>query len=236
VKARGEAAAPVLVVGLTGNAGSGKSSVTQLWKERGVEVVDADELAREMVATDPALRRGLALEFGDEILEPSSGGRVGALKRRELARRAFANPERTRALNELVHPPLIGLLRRRLQEARRRAARGAAGLVVVDGALIFELGVEDLCDVVVLVTAPLETRLERLRARGLDEGTIRGLVESQIPDADKIGRAHQVLVNDDSLAVLRSRALDLLARIATGAGERDARPRQADGSARLPDG
>ena len=228
--------ARVRIVGLTGNAGSGKSSVAQLWAERGVELVDADELAREIVDTHPALRRSLALEFGDEILQPSSGGRVGALKRRELARRAFANPERTRALNELVHPPLIELLRRRLREARRRASRRSAHLVAVDAALIFELGVEELFDVIVLVTAPLEIRLERLRARGLDEATVRGLVGSQIPDADKIGRAHHVLVNDASLEALRPRALDLLARIAAGAGERGARKRPGDASARLTDG
>jgi dephospho-CoA kinase len=159
---------------------------------------------------------------------------VGALDRRELARRAFADPERTRALNAIIHPPLIELLRRRLRDARRRAARGGVGLVAVDAALIFELGVEDLFDVVVLVTAPLETRHARLRARGLDEATIRGLVESQVPDADKIGRAHHVLVNDAALDALRTEASDLLARLATGAAETDARPRPGGTSARSP--
>jgi dephospho-CoA kinase len=215
----------VLTIGLTGNAGSGKSSVARVWAERGIEIVDADELAREVVDVDPALRQALALEFGREVLESSSATSVGALRRRELARRAFADPERTRALNAIVHPPLIALLRTRLQAARRRAARGGGGLVAVDAALIFELGVEDLFDVVVLVTAPRETRLGRLRARGLDEATVQGLVGSQIPDADKVARAHHVLVNDASLDALRAEASDLLARIATGAAGEGARPR-----------
>ena len=73
----GPARAPaVLTVGLTGNAGSGKSTVARVWEERGVEVIDADELAREIVDTNPELRRRLAVEFGDEILEPPAGAQV----------------------------------------------------------------------------------------------------------------------------------------------------------------
>ena len=106
--------------------------------------------------------------------------------------------------------------------------------MAVDAALIFDLGVEALFDVVVLVTAPLETRLARLRARGLAEATIRGLVESQVPEADKIGRAHHVLVNDASLDALRAEASDLLARLATGAARTDAGPRPGGTSARSP--
>jgi dephospho-CoA kinase len=225
----------VLKVGLTGNAGSGKSTVARIWGERGVEVIDADELAREVVDTSPELRRRLALEFGDEILEPAPGAQVGALKRQELARRAFASPERTRALNRLVHPPLIELLRRRLRDAGGTRARAGSRLVAADAALIFELGVEDLFDVIVLVMAPLDVRLERLRARGLDDATIQGLVGRQIPDADKVGRAHHVLVNDTSLEALRSRARDLLARIATSAAILGAQARDGGAPASLPD-
>ncbi len=232
----GQSRAPdVLTVGLTGNAGSGKSAVARIWHARGVEVIDADELAREVVDTDPGLRERLALEFGDEILELRAGAEVGALKRRELARRAFANPERTRALNRLVHPPLIELLRGRLCDARRRAAQAGIGLVAVDAALIFEVGVEELFDVIVLVTAPFDARFERLRARGLDDTTIQGLVDRQIPDADAIARAHHVLVNDTSLEALRTKALDLLARIASSGASIQANARDGGASASLSD-
>jgi dephospho-CoA kinase len=170
---------------------------------------------------------------------------MGRLRRQELARRAFASPERTAALNRLIHPPLVALFRSRLEAARARAAqripaggsagrsfgpeapgnmpsvalqdgaRVAIGLVAVDAALIFEVGMEDLFDVIVLVTAPLESRIARLRARGLDDATIQGLVERQIPDAEKIARADHVLVNDASLDDLRRGALALLARISS---------------------
>ncbi|MBA2566053.1 MAG: dephospho-CoA kinase, partial [Gemmatimonadetes bacterium] len=85
----------MLTVGLTGNAGSGKSTVAALWRAHGVEVIDADLLARELVDADRDLRRRLALEFGDNVLEPSAGAETGALRRDELARCAFASPART---------------------------------------------------------------------------------------------------------------------------------------------
>jgi dephospho-CoA kinase len=244
----------VLTVGITGSAGSGKSTVARIWHEQGVEVVDADELAREVVDRNPGLRQQLAIEFGDDVLEPSAGADVGRLRRQELARRAFESPERTRALNRLVHPPLLQLFRQRLHEAHRRAAlrarsgeaaewsrtaagdsaadafpgkpasaahrrsrerapAGRVGLVAVDAALIFELGVEELFDEIVVVTAPLDVRVARLRARGLDDATLQGLAGRQIPDAEKIGLADHVLVNDASMDHLRAKALDLLARI-----------------------
>lgn len=218
-------AVPVVTVGVTGNVGSGKSTVASIWREHGAVVIDADALARELMESDRGLRRTLAIEFGDQILEPSASADVGALRRQELARRAFADPERTQALNRIVHPPLLWLLGRRLVEARRRAARspvlppdGVAaqiGMVVVDAALIFEVGAEGRFDVTVLVTAPLQARLQRLRARGLDEDLIQGLLGSQMPDEEKLGRADHVLVNDASLDALRQRSLELLARISS---------------------
>ncbi|MFN2431606.1 MAG: dephospho-CoA kinase [Gemmatimonadota bacterium] len=199
----------MLTVGLTGNAGSGKSTVAEVWREQGVLVIDADALGREAVDEDRDLRRALAIEFGDEVLEPSANADTGALRRDELARRAFATPEAVRALNRIVHPPLLRLLERRLAEARATNPR----LVAVDAALIFELGTEERFDRIVLVTASPEARRERLRRRGVHEAALEGLMASQIPDAEKESRADLVVRNDGSLAALRSAALDVLARL-----------------------
>jgi dephospho-CoA kinase len=196
----------MLTIGLTGNAGSGKSTVAALWQRPGVVVLDADELAREIVDGDRALRQALAIEFGEEVLEPSAGADVGPLRRQELARRAFASPERTQALDTLVHPPLVALLEERLAEA----AREQPDLVVVDAALIFELGFADRFDRMVLVTAPAAARAERLRLRGLDDETVARLMASQLPDEEKLPRAHYVVVNDGSLEELATAARDLL--------------------------
>jgi dephospho-CoA kinase len=192
----------VRTIGLTGGAASGKSTVAAVWRESGVEVVDADAMARSLLDEDRDLRRALAIEFGEEVLEGSANADTGRLDRAELARRAFASPERTRALNRLVHPPLRAPRHERLALAR---ASGAP-LVAVDAALIFELGLELLFDEVVLVTAPEPQRLERVRARGLDDATARGLLASQLPDEVKAARASRVIVNDGTLDDLRRAA------------------------------
>jgi dephospho-CoA kinase len=212
----------VRTIGLTGGAAAGKSTVAAVWREAGVEVVDADEMARALLDEDRDLRRALAIEFGEEVLEPSANADTGRLDRGELARRAFASPERTRALNRLVHPPLLARLHERLAAAR---ASGAS-LVAVDAALIFELGLELLFDEVVLVTAPEPAREARLRARGLDGGTARGLLASQLPDEVKAARATRVLVNDGTLEDLRRAAAAALAEVRSrgGAGGRPALP------------
>lgn len=189
-------------IGLTGGAAAGKSAVAAVWREAGVEVVDADAMARSLLDEDRDLRRALAVEFGEEVLEGSAGADTGRLRRAELARRAFASPERTRALNRLVHPPLLARLHERLAQAR---ASGVP-LVAVDAALIFELELETLFDEVVLVTAPEPARLACLRERGLDEATARGLLASQLPDAVKAERAGRVIVNDGTLEDLRTAA------------------------------
>ena len=189
-------------IGLTGGAAAGKSTVAAVWREAGVEVVDADAMARDLLEEDRDLRRALAIEFGEEVLEGSASADTGRLRRAELARRAFASPERTRALNRLVHPPLLSRLDERLAQAR---ASGVP-LVAVDAALIFELGLESRFDTVVLVTAPEPVRLARLLERGVDEATARGLLASQLPDAVKAERAGCVIANEGTLEDLRNAA------------------------------
>lgn len=238
----------MLTVAITGNAGTGKTAVAAIWREQGVEVIDADELAHEVVDSDRELRRKLAIEFGDAILEPSAGAETGALRREELARRAFASPERTRALNRLVHPRVMTLLEQRLAEARRRTAAAAAAadaglvqeergpervaggptgrLVAVDAALIFEAGAERLFDRIVLVTAPAGMRIERMRRRGLPEAVIAGMIVGQVSDAEKLNRADYVIHNDSSLEALRAAALEVLASLLSSSDEASSRSQE----------
>lgn len=199
----------MLTVGLTGNAGSGKTTVADAWREQGVDVIDADRIGHEVLEDDRDVRRALAIEFGEHVLEPSANADAGPVRRGELARRAFASPEATAALNRIVHPPLRRRVQRRLHDARVRGTR----LVVVDAALIFELRMEDEFDRIVLVTAPADLRRRRLRDRGVDEALLDGLFASQIPDAGKTSRSHFVLRNDDTPDALRSAARVVLDRL-----------------------
>ena len=192
-------------IGLTGNVASGKTTVADRWREAGVRVIDADRLGHDVLREDESAREALVEAFGEGILAPD-----GAIDRALLGERAFADDAGVRRLNAIVHPPLLG----RLRAARERAARSGATLVVVDAALIFEFGMEDALDAVVLVMAPPEVRADRLRkTRHLDDERIARIMATQMPDAEKVKRSDYVVVNDGSIEELVAAADRTLAGI-----------------------
>lgn len=185
-----------LQVGLTGNIGSGKSSVARLFAERGAALIDADALARE-ATQDPAVLQEITAVFGDEVLED------GALDRAALAARVFGNPEARADLNAIIHP-WVG---------RERAARTAAfaarvsppAVVIHDVPLLFEVGLDAELDRVVVVDAPLELRVARVVARsGLAVDDVRSRDAAQLPLAEKVRRADFVVDNSGSLGDLET--------------------------------
>ena len=143
------------VLGLTGPTGAGKSTVAAALEKLGCVVIDADRLAREAVAM-PECLAALQKDFGEDIVRPD-----GMLDRRLLAKRAFADPERTEILNRIIHPVVIKESVRRLREAQ---GTGAAA-VILDAPLLFESGAETLCDATVAVVAPDAARRKRIMAR-----------------------------------------------------------------------
>ncbi len=140
------------VIGLTGPTGAGKSTVAAHWQRRGALIIDADVLAREVTAPGHPCLQALAKRFGDDILKD------GILNRRLLAARAFATPETTQALNDITHPPVIA----RTEELLRSCT---APVAVIDAPLLFESGMDRLCDITVAVTAPTAVRRARIMAR-----------------------------------------------------------------------
>lgn len=188
----------MLKVGLTGNIASGKSSVAEVWRAFGATVVDADVLARRAVEPGtPALRR-IVDAWGQEVLDAS-----GALDRARLREIVFRDAAARQRLESIVHPA-VGALR----EAEYEAARAAgANIVVADIPLLFEAGLQDEFDVVVLVDAPAELRLRRIvENRGLSEEEARRMIEAQMPAEQKRGQADVVICNDGTQEQLRERA------------------------------
>lgn len=187
----------MLVVGLTGNIGSGKSTVARLLESRGVRVIDADVLAREAVAIgSPALGRIVA-RWGRGVL-----GADGALDRAALRRVVFANAAERRALDAIVHPEVKARRDELLASARAVGVR----VVVCDIPLLFEAGLVDEVDVVLLVDAPRDVRLERLvRDRGLSQTDALAMIDAQLPAETKRARSAYVIDNDGTLDTLRAR-------------------------------
>jgi dephospho-CoA kinase len=184
----------MLVVGLTGNIGSGKSTVASLIAARGVRVIDSDVLAREAVAPGTTALDQIIARWGRGMRAPD-----GSLDRGALRRIVFANPDDRMALDAIVHPDVA-----RRRDALLATARGRGERVVVsDIPLLFEAGLAPSVDVVLLVDAPEELRLARLvRDRALTPDDARAMIAAQMPAARKRPHADFVIDNEGSQAAL----------------------------------
>ncbi len=170
----------LLVVGLAGGVGGGKSTVAELFRNWGARIIDADALGHRVIDR-PGVRRRLVAAWGPGILY---GSRVD---RRALARAAFRSRASVRRLNRLVHPAILREIRRRLARAR--------GWVVLDAALLYEAGADRLCDRVVFVDAPRRVRRARTATRGWPRGELEKRERFQRAPAYKKRRAHYVIDN-----------------------------------------
>jgi dephospho-CoA kinase len=189
----------VLMVGLTGGIGAGKSEVARRLAELGAIVIDSDRLAREVVEPGTEGLAEVVAEFGPEVLGPD-----GALDRTALGRRVFGDEAARHRLEAIIHP------RVRARSAKLLAAAPADAVVVNDIPLLVESGLGAGFDVVVVVTASEETRLRRLaRSRGMPADEARSRMAAQATDEQRRAAADVVLDNDGSLEELRA-AVDRL--------------------------
>lgn len=179
----------MLLVGLTGGIGSGKSTVARLLEERGAVVFDADVFAREAVAPGTPGHHAVVERFGANVLAPG-----GELDREALAAIVFADPAARRDLEAIVHPEV----RRLLAEGCDRY-RDTDRVVVFGAPLLIETGMHSAFDLLIVVAAPVETQIARLlRDRGMSEAQARARIDAQAPTAEKIAYAHFVVDNDGS--------------------------------------
>lgn len=187
----------MLLVGLTGNIGSGKSTVARLLSERGATIIDSDVLARRAVEREtPALER-IVERWGREMLEPD-----GQLDRAALRRVVFVDQQQLEELNEIVHPEVERLRAHLVNEARARGDR----IVVCDVPLLFEKHMADNFDRIILIDAPRPRRLERLvRDRSLSETEAMDMIAAQMPAELKRARADIIIENDGTLRELEQR-------------------------------
>jgi dephospho-CoA kinase len=184
----------MLLVGLTGGIGSGKSTAAGMLRARGAVVLSADVFARDAVAAGtPGFARAVAL-FGPEVVTPD-----GELDRAKVARLVFADDELRAALERIVHP-----------EVRRLTAEGIAResdsdrVVVVDSPLLIETGAHRDFPVVVVVSASAPTQIERLVARGMDEADARARMAAQMPLEERAAAADVLLDNEGTEAELEA--------------------------------
>ena len=185
----------MLLVGLTGGIGSGKSTVARMLEERGAVVFDADLLAREAVEPGTPGHTAVIERFGADVLAPG-----GELDREALASIVFADPSARRDLEQIVHPEV-----RRLFAEGSEAYRDTDRIVVFSAPLLVESGMHTAFEILVVVSATVETQIERLmRQRGMSEASIRARIDAQAPLEDKAAVADFLVDNEGTLAELES--------------------------------
>ncbi|MEW2415929.1 dephospho-CoA kinase [Streptomyces sp. NPDC046866] len=201
----------MLRVGLTGGIGAGKSEVSRLLAGYGAVVVDSDRIAREVVEPGTPGLTAVVEAFGESVLTPE-----GALDRPRLGSIVFADQEKLKTLNAIVHPLV------RARSAELEAAAGDGAIVVHDVPLLAENGLAPLYDLVVVVDASPQTQLARLTAlRGMPEHEARARMAAQATREQRLAVATLVIDNDGPLEALEPqvRAVwkELIARAATAA-------------------
>jgi len=209
---RAPAADGLLIVGLVGRAGSGKSTVARALEADGAVVIAADLLGHQVTNQDPEVRRALQAEYGADVYHAD-----GALDRRRVAARIFSDPVARAWLDRLVHPRILARIRTRLDELRAARFRG---VVVIDAALMLEWGLERECDAILTVTAPEAEQIRRLaRARQWTEAEARARLAAQRDNPAFAAAADLVLDNRDTIE-----ALERAARVAVETLRARARP------------
>lgn len=187
----------MIKVGITGGIGSGKTTVCRMFESLGIPVYNADERAKYLMQHEHYLIDGIKKNFGEEVYEN------GKLNRQLLASKVFNNPAKLAVLNSLVHPAVF-------RDTERWAAEQNPDLpyVIKEAALLIEAGSHKTLDKLIVVTAPLNTRLKRVSERdniGTDE--IMARVNNQLPEEEKVKLADFVITNDGALQDLERQVL-----------------------------
>jgi dephospho-CoA kinase len=188
----------MLVLGVTGGIATGKSTVVGMLRELGAEVIDADEIAREVTQPGSEGARRIREQFGDVFFDEN-----GSLRRRELGERVFADPAERLRLEAILHPLILDRIRSRI-EALRAAAGAADRIVVVEAPLLIEAGARGLVDRILVVAAEQRTQRRRLTERGdYTAQAIAQRIASQMTQEEKLRYADYVINTDCPLAETR---------------------------------
>lgn len=185
------------VIGLTGGIASGKSTATAFFRDHDVPVIDADILGHRTYEPGTETYRAVVQTFGEDIVAAD-----GSIDRRILGGKVFGKPDELKRLTDIVWPGIRKLANQDLGEFE------AAGnnLAVLEAAVLFEAGWEDLCDEIWVVVVEPELAVERLASRnGLDPEAARARIDSQLSNAERISRADVVIENNSTLDALNAR-------------------------------
>lgn len=196
----------MLLVGVTGGIGSGKSTFAALLMERGAQVIDADQIGRDALDPGKPAWRAVVETFGNEVLAAASMN----VDRKRLAEIVFSDPDKLAALNAIVHPVILRAIADELD-----ILRNTNEIVILDAALLFELALNESVDVVIVVIAQPKLREQRLTERGMSLHDVHARMEAQVDPESVSKRADVVVRNDGTLEALAAEADRVYAHIET---------------------
>ncbi|MBN1348814.1 dephospho-CoA kinase [candidate division KSB1 bacterium] len=200
----------MLIVGLTGGIGTGKSVVSGFLKELGAEIANADKIANDITDCDESVIADIKRTFGENTYTHE-----GRLDRKTLGEIVFASESARMALNRIVHPVLIQTLEQKVEQVR---SDSTPGLLIVEAALLYEMRIERLFDLIIVIISPVELVIKRLAKRdGLTRDAIVNRIRSQLPQEQKQMRADFVIRNDLDLNHLKSQVTRLYRRLISDA-------------------
>lgn len=181
----------MLIIGLTGGIGSGKTTVAQRFEHFGVPVIDADVIARQLTEPGQAALKKIVAHFGTQILHAD-----GSLDRTQLRQQVFANPTERHALEAILHPMVR-------EEMQRRISELDADYCILSIPLLLESGWQNKVNRVLVVDAPEERQVERAARRdGADSESIQAIIENQIDRQSRLAAAEDVINNDSDIPSL----------------------------------
>ena len=186
----------MLVIGLTGGIGTGKSEVTRLLGSLGAAVINADQVGHEAYKPDSESWKEVVKTFGEAILRTNR-----EIDRQKLGAIVFGDPDQLAKLNRIMHPRMAGIVSEQLESLRVQGAK----VVVVEAALLFEAGWDSLVDEVWATDSPVEAVIERLQARnGMSAEEVLKRIDSQMDNSERLSRAHVIVDNGGNVADLES--------------------------------
>lgn len=212
----GPAADQLLIVGLTGGIASGKTEVANELERLGATVIDADRVTLQVTKPGTPVYEALLEEFGGGIL-----GENGQIDRNALSRIVFGNEAKRKLLNSITHPEIFKEIIEGVNQHAESIRPRDVPAVIVDAALIVDVGVSGVFDLIILVTADEDVRLSRLlEKRGMSVAEAKARIASQAPDSKRHESADLVIENNGSIEQLRSKVDEAWKEIEQRSGER----------------
>lgn len=198
----------MILIGLTGGVATGKSTVAKMFKQCGAIIIDADELAREVVLPGKPAWRCIVRQFGKSVLNADR-----TINRQALGAIVFSRPVKRRVLERLIHPRVAREQRRLTREAARK---DPSAVVIYDVPLLFEAGIDKRVDKIIVVTADQSTQITRLKNRnGLTRAEALRRIRSQMPLSEKLRKADMVIDGTLPRAVSRKRVRSVFRALST---------------------